>query len=44
VFESWFADARQNPGAPENYEQPRWGNPTSFAAKLAQMRGSPELD
>jgi hypothetical protein len=38
VFESWFADARQNPGAPENYEHPRHGNPTSFAAKLEQMR------
>jgi hypothetical protein len=47
-FQSWFADARQNPGAPENYDQPRWGNPTSFAAKLEQMRnwsGDPaELD
>ena len=37
-FESWFADARENPGASDNYEQPRWGNPSSFAAKLAQMR------
>jgi hypothetical protein len=37
-FESWFADARQNPGARENYEQPRYGNPTSFAAKLTQIR------
>lgn len=37
VFESWFADTRQNPGAPENYHHPRYGNPTSFAAKLEQM-------
>ncbi|MFO7562453.1 MAG: hypothetical protein R6X02_07405 [Enhygromyxa sp.] len=39
VMESWFADARDNQGAPENYEQVRHGNPMSFAAKLAQLRG-----
>lgn len=38
TFESWFADAAQNPGALENYQQPRFGNPTSFAVKLEQVR------
>ncbi len=38
-YESWFADARANVGAAENYEQPRYGNPTSFAAKARQVRG-----
>jgi hypothetical protein len=38
VIESWFADARDNPGDRENYEQPRYGNPTSFAAKFEQVR------
>ena len=38
VIESWFADARDNPGERENYEQPRYGNPTSFAAKFEQVR------
>lgn len=38
VYETWFADTRDNPGAPDNYEQPRYGNPTSFAAKAEQLR------
>ncbi len=38
VYESWFADTRQNPGVADNYEQPRYGNPMSFAAKLEQVR------
>ncbi len=37
-LESWWADAREDPGAPERYEQAVWGNPTSFAAKFAQVR------
>jgi hypothetical protein len=36
--ESWFADARENPGAPENYEQPRYGNPASFADEFERAR------
>ena len=37
-LESWFADMRVDLGAAKYYEQPRWGNPTSFAKKFAQMR------
>lgn len=37
-LESWWADSREDPGAPSNYEVPVWGNPTSFAAKFAQVR------
>lgn len=37
-LESWFADMREDPGAADNYDTPRWGNPTSFAAKFEQMR------
>jgi hypothetical protein len=42
-LESWFADMAEDPGAKHNYEQPRWGNPGSFADKFAQMR-QPGLD
>src|SRR5262249_43205915 len=37
-LESWFADMRVDLGAAKYHEQPRWGNPTSFAKKFAQMR------
>jgi hypothetical protein len=37
-LESWFADMRVDLGAAKFHEQPRWGNPTSFAKKFAQMR------
>ncbi|KIG17551.1 Mannose-6-phosphate isomerase [Enhygromyxa salina] len=37
-LESWFADMREDPGAGDNYTTPRYGNPTSFAAKFQQMR------
>lgn len=37
-LESWWADSREDPGATERYEQPTWGNPTSFAAKFEQVR------
>jgi hypothetical protein len=37
-LESWWADARENPGTPENYDQVVWGNPGSFASKFEQMR------
>ncbi|PRQ09204.1 hypothetical protein [Enhygromyxa salina] len=37
-LESWFADMREDPGAADNYTTPRYGNPTSFAAKFEQMR------
>ncbi len=37
-LESWFADMRVDLGAAKFHDQPRWGNPTSFAKKFAQMR------
>jgi hypothetical protein len=37
-IESWFADMRVDLGNAKFHEQPRWGNPTSFAKKFAQMR------
>lgn len=37
-LESWFADMRVDLGNAKFHEQPRWGNPTSFAKKFAQMR------
>src|SRR5262249_597725 len=37
-LESWFADMRVDLGAAKFHEQPRWGNPVSFAKKFAQMR------
>ncbi|EDM80492.1 hypothetical protein PPSIR1_41814 [Plesiocystis pacifica SIR-1] len=37
-LDSWFADMRVNPGAAEFYDEPRWGNPGSFAEKFAQVR------
>jgi hypothetical protein len=37
-LESWFADMRVDLGASKFHEQPRWGNPMSFAKKFAQMR------
>jgi hypothetical protein len=37
-FESWFADMRVDLGNAKFHEQPRWGNPISFAKKFAQMR------
>jgi hypothetical protein len=37
-LESWFADMRVDVGAAKFHEQPRWGNPMSFAKKFAQMR------
>jgi hypothetical protein len=37
-LESWIADMRVDLGASKFYEQPRWGNPSSFAKKFAQMR------
>jgi hypothetical protein len=40
-WDSWFADSRDNPGEPSNYEQVRYGNPRSFAAELARVRASP---
>ncbi|PRP93179.1 hypothetical protein ENSA5_44460 [Enhygromyxa salina] len=36
--ESWFAAMGESPGEGANYEQPRYGNPCSFADKFAQMR------
>lgn len=36
--DSWLADSRVDVSAPEYYAEPRWGNPTSFAAKFEQMR------
>ncbi|MCA9687724.1 MAG: hypothetical protein KC457_36535, partial [Myxococcales bacterium] len=38
VWQSWFADARVNPGAGEFYDRPCWGNPGSFAEKFIQSR------
>ncbi len=38
TLESWWADARENPGARENYESVVWGNPGSFADKFEQVR------
>lgn len=37
-LESWFADLRVDLGAEAHYAQPRWGNPTSLAAKFEQVR------
>lgn len=37
-LESWFADLRVDLGAAIFHEQPRWGNPSSFAKKFEQMR------
>ena len=37
-LQSWFADARQDPGQRRNYHGPQLGNPDSFAAKFQQMR------
>ena len=43
LFDSWLADMRVDVGAPSSFDEPRWGNPDSFAAKLAQLR-DPSLD
>lgn len=37
-LESWFADMRVDLGAAKFHDQPRWGNPSSFAKKFTQMR------
>ncbi|NVB40628.1 hypothetical protein G6O69_22510 [Pseudenhygromyxa sp. WMMC2535] len=38
ALESWFCDARVDPGSGARYEEPGWGNPESFADKFAQVR------
>ncbi|MBW1879095.1 MAG: hypothetical protein JRJ84_12090 [Deltaproteobacteria bacterium] len=38
-LEDWWADVHADPGQPEMWNEPRFGNPTSFAAKFEQMRG-----
>jgi len=38
-LEDWWADVHADPGRPEMWNQPRFGNPTSFASKFEQMRG-----
>jgi phosphomannomutase len=37
-LEDWWADVHSDPGQAAMWNEPRFGNPTSFAAKFEQMR------